>query len=204
MQLQQVRRHAVRGDHEWIAAQAVDCSTASDRCGRLHLIKGDACFELAREGNAPMAYFSCAVDELSKGLALIPSWDAPDHQFRFQEMLCDALLNLQRLQSGRTAEQTLAHLEEAAKALYQLSPESVAAVYYLSSARLQQITPMLPGMTPATRLPACHRLRRTVTHVLSLMGKADNQVLPGWDRFADDYQRLAFELGSAMQAAGCR
>jgi hypothetical protein len=63
---------------------------------------------------------------------------------------------------------------------------------------------MLHDINAATRVPVCLRLRRTVNRVLAMMENARGDTLPDWDRFAGDYQRLAFELGVAMQAAECR
>jgi hypothetical protein len=85
LQLNQFQRHAARGDDEWIAAQAIACRKASDGCGQLHLIKGDACFRLANMGRDPAVNFACAADELKKGLALKPSWEPAGVQLQFQE-----------------------------------------------------------------------------------------------------------------------
>ena len=155
-------------------------------------------------GRDPAVNFACAADELEKGLALKPSWDAPDVQLQYQESLCNCLKRLHGLRSGKKAEQTLDRLVEAAKALYKLAPESLPAVYYLASARLMRIEPMLGDINAATRVPICIRLKRTVTRVLAVMETARGDTLPDWNRFADNYQRLSFDLGAAMQAAECR
>ena len=204
LQLSQFRKHTARGDYEWIAAQAIACRKASEECGQLHLIKGDACFRLAKMGREPAVNFACAADELVEGLTLNGSWDDAGVQLQFQENLCESLSSLRELQSGEAAEQTRVRLFEAAQALYQLAPESVSAVYYLSRARLMEMEPMLRDIDAATRVPVCIRLKRTVTRVLALMETARGRTLPGWNRYADDYERLAFDLGAAIRAADCR
>ena len=204
LQLSQFQQHAARGDHEWIAAQTITCRRPSDGCGQLHLTKGDACFRLAKLGREPALNFACAADELEKGFALKKSWDAAGLQLQYRENLCESLINIQGDQSGKTAEQTPSRLLDAAKALYQLAPESVPAVYYLASARLMEIEPLLGDINAATRVPICIRLKRSVNRVLSVMENARGDTPPDWDRFADNYQRLAFDLGAAMQAAECR
>ncbi len=93
---------------------------------------------------------------------------------------------------------------EAAKALYQLAPETVPAVYYLANARLRQVQPMLRDINVATPVPVCIRLKRTLTRVLSMMETTNASPLPDWDRFADNYRRLSFDLGVAIGAGGCR
>lgn len=203
MQLNTFEKHAANGDHGWIAAQTVTCEKASDVCGRLHLIKGDSCFRLANADTTPVDNYTCAADEIEKGLALNPSWaDATVHR-QFQENLCESLRNLQDLHTGEAATQNLARFVFAAEGLYQLAPESVPAVYYLSKARLRQVQPMLFDINAASRIPVCNRIKRTVTRVLSIMETAKGAPLPDWDRFADNYQRLSFDLGAAMRAAEC-
>lgn len=204
LQLSQFRQHAARGDHEWIAAKAITCRKPSDACGRLHLIKGDACFQLAKMGRDPAVTFACAADELKKGLTLKQSWDDAGVQLQYQENLCESLRSLQGYQSGKPAEQTSGRLLDAAKALYQLAPESLPAIYYLASARLMEIEPVLWGINAATRVPVCIRLKRTVNRVLAVMETAKADTTSDWNRFENDYQRLVFDLGSAMQAAECR
>jgi len=204
LQLHQFHRHAARGDHEWIAAQAIACQRASDTCGQLHLLKGEACFRLAMMGKKPDINFNCSADELQKGLALKSSWQDAGVPLLFQEYRCESLLRLQDLQSGKVAQQTRDRLMEAAKALYQMAPESIPAVYYLSSTRLIQIDPMLPEINAAARVPVCIQLKRTVTRVLTVMETAREQALTDWDRFADKYERLVFELGTAIHTAACR
>lgn len=202
-QLGTFKKHAAAGDFKWIAAQAVTCDKPSDACGRLHLIRGEACFRLAQNHTHALDNYACASDELGKGLALNRTWeDAAVHR-RFQENLCESLRNLQNRQSGKAAAKTAGRLLAAAKGLYQLAPESVAAVYYLAEARLRQIQPMLTDINPATRVPVCSRLKRAVTGVLSMIEKAKHTALPEWGRFAGHYQRLSFELGTTMQAAQC-
>ncbi len=203
LQLSHFQQHAARGDHEWIAAQTITCRRPSDECGQLHLTKGDACYRLAKMGREPAANFACAADELEKGFALIPSWDTAGVQRQYRENLCESLTRLQGDQSDKTAEQTPSRLLDAAKALYQLAPESVPAVYYLASARLMEIEPLLGDINAATRVPICIRLKRTVNRVLTVIENARGDTPPDWDRFAGDYQRLAFELGAAIRAADC-
>lgn len=204
LRVQQMERHAARGDDAWIAAQAVDCDTASQACGRLHLIKGDACLRLAESGKEPADHYSCAADELGKGIALMPSWKDTGEHLQIHERRCEALDGLQRLQSGTTANETRDRLLDAAQALYQLAPESVPAIYYLSIAWLRQLEPRLSTVNATNRFPVCSRLKRTVNRVLSLMQTARHGTLPEWNRFAERYQRLAFDLGSAMHTAACR
>ena len=204
MQLNAFKKHAANGDYTWIAAQAVSCEKASDDCAQRHLIKGDACFRLAKADTAPMENYTCAADELAMGLALKPSWVDAEVRRQFQENLCESLRNLKDRQSGDAATQTLARFVEAAEGLYQLAPESAPAVFYLAKARLLQVQPVLLNLNAANQVPACNRLKRSLNTVLSIMETAKTEPPPHWDRFANNYQRLSFDLGSAVRAAECR
>lgn len=203
MQLNRFQAHADRNDYQWIADQQVTCRQASESCGWLHLLKGDACLRLAGAAGASANRYACAADELAMGLTLTPSWSDPAERQRFQEKLCEALLRLQDLQSGETAEKTLARLKDAAEALYRLAPGSLSAVYYLASVRLLQVQPDLLDLNAARRVPVCHRLKRTLNKVLSTMESARQSDSRQWERYAQNYQRLAFDLGSAVRMAEC-
>jgi hypothetical protein len=206
VQLQHFQHRAERGDQAWIAARPVTCNSASQTCAQLHLIKGQACLQLAQaDGHrTPAADYACAADEFSAGLALRPSWpDEADHRW-VQESLCDALANLQALQSGAAAQQTLIRLEDAATELYRLAPHSIPAVYYLADARLRRIQPVLADLDPAGRIPVCNRLKRTLNLVLSVTATAAQAPSPQWEHYALRFQRLSFDLGVTIKTAGCR
>jgi hypothetical protein len=203
VQLNRFEAHAERNDYQWIADQPIGCQEASKNCGRLHLLKGDACLRLAKTAGAAADRFACAADELDRGLALTPSWPDPAERQQFQENLCEALQHLQGLQSGGAAEKTLIRLEQAAEALYQLAPGSMPAVYYLAKVRLRQAAPDLLDLNAARRVPVCHRLERVLNRVLSTMASARQSNSNQWERYAQKYQRLSFDLGSAIRMAEC-
>jgi hypothetical protein len=203
LKLSTFKKHAAANDFEWIAGQMVTCDKASDVCGQLHLIKGDACFRLAKKGVHALEDYTCASDELEKGLALNRTWKDADVHRQYGENLCESLRNLQDHQSGQAATKTLNRFVAAAEGLYQQAPESVPAVFYLAKAHLRQVEPMLIDINSATRVPVCNRLKRAVTSVLSITEKAKHTALPEWDRYAGNYQELSFELGATMRAAQC-
>lgn len=204
MQLTSFNKQVEQGDWVGIAAQKVACDQSSSVCAELHLIKGEACLHAADSDPAPAGNTACAADELEKGLELMPAWtDAAVHR-RYHELYCESLQLLQALQTGPAASRTLSRFVHAAQGLYRLAPDSVPAVYYLASARLRRIQPTLGQINAATRIPACNRLKRTVTGVLSKIETAAEAPPEDWNRFAERYQRLSFDLGSAMREAGCR
>ncbi len=203
MQLSAFKQHAQRGDDAWIAAQHVDCADQSDDCSWRHLIKGDACLRLAGTGVAPEENYICARQSIERGMFLKPAWTDPSSQRQFQEKLCESLLNLLVLQPGPMPLASPDRLAEAAEELHRLAPGSVAAIYYLAKARLMHVQPLLPDITAVDRLPVCNRLKRTLTGILSMIDSAERSPLSDWARFADRYQRLSFDLGTALRLAEC-
>lgn len=199
-----MRQRAKQGDDAWVVSQAVDCDTASHACARQHLIKGQACLKLAQRGDAPRIRFACAADALAKGILLETSWEKKGEQIKIHEQLCQALDGLLQAQSKAATDESRERLLEAAQSLYQLTPDSIPAKYYIFLARLRQLEPGIPFIDAASRLPVCIRLKRTVNQVLMVMETAKHEPPPEWGRFESSYQRLAFELGVAMRDAGCR
>ena len=204
VELHQFEKHAATKDDRWIAGRDIRCGKASNTCSRLHLIKGEACLRLARSGRASAKYYGCAADALAQGLALQRSWPEPFQQQRVQEHLCESLAGLQRLQSDEAAAHTLARLADAAAALYRQAPDSIPAIYYLSIVRLREVEPRLAHLAVYDRMPVCTRLKRTLMTVLTTMETAKSEKSEDWMRWAKHYERLAFQLGSAINTAQCR
>lgn len=203
MQLRNFTRHAAEGDDAWIARQNIHCEAATATCSQLYLAKGEACLRLANAGHTPAGHYACAVDALSRGIALKQSWPNGSVQRQYQERLCRSLDKLYELQSGEAAEATLARFADAAAALYQAAPASVPAVYYLAMVRLRRAEGLLSGLNAADQVPVCNRLKRTLTGVLTVMQAATQNPGPDWPLFAKDYQRLAYDLGTAIRVAQC-
>jgi hypothetical protein len=204
MRVHKMQRHTDRGDDTWLAAQTIDCHTRSRACARLHLLKGKACLRLAESEKTPAVHFACAADELEWGIALMSAWEDTNEPLEMHMRYCDALDGLQALQSEPEASATRNRLLEAAQALYQLAPGSIPAEYYFSMAWLRQLEPRLATISAANRFAVCSRLKQTVNRVLSRMQTAKEKQSPQWRRFAERYQRLAFDLGAAMHTAECQ
>ncbi|GAB6906739.1 hypothetical protein DESC_610284 [Desulfosarcina cetonica] len=202
-QISPFEQHLADGDAAWVARQSVTCETDTTGCARLHLLKGTACLQLAATGPHPLDHLTCAAEQLQIGMDLHPAWrDTKDtkDQRTYQERLCEALERLHTLQPDA---HTLKQFEDAAEELYRLAPESVAAIYYLASLRLQEATPFLETLDAGNRLPVCRRLKRALNRLLAVTS-GDPERMPGWEPFAEKYEQLAFRLGLALRTAGCR
>lgn len=66
-------------DYQTLAEKEIKCKKDKDGCNQLYLIKGDACFILAKkEGNSAKHYSShlqCAIDNLSTGIKATGDWN---------------------------------------------------------------------------------------------------------------------------------
>ena len=203
-ELYRFESHAAEGDHEWIATRTVRCEQPTGTCARLHLIRGAACFQLATAGKTPPKHFTCAADELERGLSLDPAAADAAH---YRELLCESLRALLSSMPGPAdpaAAQTRRRFTEAARAFYRLSPGSTAAAFYIASARYHELHARTAAITPATRYVVCDRLKRTLATVLSDIRAAEQTPSPAWKRFAERYDRLAFDLGLTLKRARCR
>jgi hypothetical protein len=65
-QLADFKNIADAGDYTTITGREVTCTQGNRGCNQVHLIKGDACFELAKRGDP--GRWDCAIQHLSRGI----------------------------------------------------------------------------------------------------------------------------------------
>lgn len=197
----QFENHWREKDYAWLADQRVTCASGFAGCVKRHLLKGAACLFHASPDAAGLRDYECAAKSLQTGIRLYSKWEkAPeDHRF-FLKLYCESLDRLFPLQQGETAAQTLEQMTVAAETLYRLSPESVAAVYYLSALHFHQMAGYLENLPPGDRPWVRVRLKRILNRVLT---RQTDTLDPEWDMFAEKYDQLIFRLGIAVQAAAC-
>jgi hypothetical protein len=134
-QLERFKEFGAARRYAEIAGEEVHCTKAGEVCRQLHLIKGDACFELARRGDAAIARYECAIFELKAGLDQAPA-DAtasgPDRMFA--EKLLEALRGRRDL-SASSAESVAytVRLVQEARAFRSAYPEEPAGYYFEAS-----------------------------------------------------------------------
>jgi hypothetical protein len=134
-QLERFKGLGATREYAAIAGEALRCGEAGEVCRQLHLIKGDACFELARGDDAAVAHYDCAIAELTAGLdggaertlAFGPSRP-------FAEKLLEAL-RARRDLSASTSESKVytARLIREARAFRAAYPEDPAGHYFETS-----------------------------------------------------------------------
>lgn len=205
-QLEEYKTHSSAGDYGWIVAQDVDCDSTSDTCGQLHLIKGDACFNQAKSKVDEKKNYSCAADELEKGIMLNKNWADPKAQLQTHENLCESLRNLQDLQSGEEAKKTLEKLDAASTRLAGLFPGSYAAVYFSAKAQMRKAQDALWTIQdkPGERKKVCQSLLSSMDAVKNTVKKGKAAGGSDWKRYETSFTWLSADLSKAIKLAGCK
>ena len=161
-QLDSMKEDYHRGNFTAIAAQEVDCRPGDEGCNQVRLIRGDACYRLAKQGVEKKEHYACAAQELQAGIRQTESWD--DLAFDLSRAalyanLCESLRNLQDLQAGEAAGATGDKLLAAAREFYRLEPDHPAAGYFLTKARFRKIQPQFVQITEENRKRLCQQVR---------------------------------------------
>jgi hypothetical protein len=201
-QLQGFKQHWSAADYQWIARQDVQCQPETTGCNQLHLIKGDACFRLAKQGQNQTANYTCAADHLEQGIGATKQWtQAPIdlHRTQTYENLCESLRNLQDLQQGAAATATGERFLAAAEVFVRLEPEHVGAVYYAAKARFRALQPALFEISDANRTRLCQRLADILSPVEAVMTRAEQQPATLWQRYEAAYRLLKSEVTIVQQ-----
>lgn len=115
-----------------VAAHEIKCQDSDDGCNKVYLLKGEACLEVAR--------LDCAVDNLSKGIALTKNWSAVGLEAaRFYGSLCEALRDRRdEAVSGAGAAADFARLKAAAADFADAAPDHIGAVYWTQLIALEE------------------------------------------------------------------
>jgi hypothetical protein len=202
-QLQAFKEHAAATDFQWIATQEVQCQAETAGCNQLYLIKGDACFRLAKQRRDEVKNYTCAADHLEAGIRLTTQWpqDSLDlNQTQTYENLCEALRNVQDVQQGTAAAATGERLRTAAETFARLEPQHPGAVYYVAKARLRALQPALLQVNDATRPRLCQNVAQLLEPVDAVIAHAAQHPPALWSRYEANYRLLKGELTTVQRA----
>ncbi len=187
------------GQYSRIAEYTVDCTPDAEGCNQLHLIQGDACFRLAKQGDAPDTHLACAVRELKLGISQTREWRlAPLDLNRAQtyENLCEALRLSRDNERGQAATALNDELLATAQEFRRSEPDSLSAPYFVNNAAFAGLQPALVrGMDP----PAlCRSLGALLDDLAGLEERAAQSP------YAANYRRLQLDIEGAKRAVpGC-
>jgi hypothetical protein len=197
-QLKETKAHYGREDYEWIAEQTISCRPSDQGCNQLYLMKGDACYRLAKEGNLPEVHFACAADHLDRGIRYTSNWQIEGldlNRALTYVNLCESLRELQDMSKGTQAEQMTRRLLETAQAFRAAEENHPAAIYFVNSARYTLLRPEL--LRPTDLADLCDQL----TAILRSLESAEPNARG--TRYRPNYERLMGDVAGAMQAVGC-
>lgn len=201
--LDKFKKEAAAGNYEWIASQPVDCSDASEDCRQLHLIKGDACYVLAKQGKDEVNNYASAAGELGRGIEMTQNWSNPSDRNQYYENWCESLRNLQDLQSGEEASATGAKFLSAAEKFLQTDPSSFAAIYFAAKARMRQMQKKLLDVNDGNRAQICGELNGFAQLADDGVSKGQSVGGASWERYKANYDLLKTDIKNAKRAANC-
>lgn len=144
-QLKNFKEDAANSQWQKIAEDEVNCEAEDEACNQLHLIKGDACYRLAKQNAETSKNYQCAAEQLELGIRQTTDWGAAEssigNRAQYYENWCESLRLLRSEQSSNAAaepynQKLLSCAREFLQAPGQLQP---AATFFLHNAELAAV-----------------------------------------------------------------
>lgn len=198
--LKEAKEYHRKGEYKLAAGMELSCGAADEGCNQLHLIKGDACFRLAKGGDSPKMNYECAVAGLKQGIAMTTQWTSGDFvlpRAQSYENLCESLKGLQDLEKGAAAENITRELKKIAGEFASAEPGHPAAAYYKWTADFTLMRRCLlhPDQCPSV----CADMGSIAAGVSEGMKKGAGT------RYEENYRRLLSDIEMAKKSLrGCR
>jgi hypothetical protein len=199
-QVSSAKQHWKDKDYDWIAKQEVSCKETDNGCNQLHLIVGDACYRLAKDGKDVKKNFECAVNHLETGIAETKEWrmDTLDlNQAQTYENLCESLRDLKDLEGGGAADELTKKLVDVSQGLIAVEPGSLAGTYFLNSARYSMLRSCLLHSENCPSL--CANLQAIENELDQVKERAEVS------KYMGNFHRLRADIeGGKKSIGGCR
>lgn len=185
-------------DYQWIADQKIDCKSNEEGCNQLHLLKGDACYRIAKQSDDSL-YYEMAATHLEMGIQQTKAWELENlnlDQTQTYINLCESLRNLQDKQTGNTSVATGERFFIAAASLNQLEPENPAAVFFFNKASFRRIQPaIVRGLNPQEN---CQKVKKMLSEVNDALSRSAGSV------YQKPLDRLKIDLSTILTTIeGC-
>lgn len=144
-QLKNFKEAAAENHWQDIAAAEVDCKADDEACNQLHLLKGDACYRLAKQNTDSVKNYQCAAEQLEQGIHLTSDWSNAEavvgKRAQYFENWCESLRILRSEQTSTAAatpynQKLLSCAREFLPVADDLQP---AATFFLHNAQLAAI-----------------------------------------------------------------
>lgn len=198
-QVKQAKEAAAAGKYQELAAREVSCKPKSAGCNQLHLIKGDACFRMAKQGVKSEQHYACAVKHLDMGITQTKTWERGElnlDRAQTYENLVESLRNLQDLQRGEQARATGVQFLNMAQAFEREEPQHLGAIYFAAKARMRELQPQLLRITTENRAALCRRLKTIHAPIARVLAGSPAE---NWSRYEQNYRQLDRELTRAQR-----
>jgi hypothetical protein len=197
--LDHAKQLAQKQDNAAIAGMKVSCEESCDGCNQLHLLKGDACYRLAKQGQEPVKNYSCAATELTTGIQQTKQWQMQTFNLnrpQNYENLCESLRNWRDLSKDSEADTINARLLQTAQEFRSAEPGNACATYFLNNARYAQQHSCLlhPDKCPSL----CADLQ-------AMLQQLDEAALTAQGSHCEpNIQEIKKEVAKAKELMGCR
>lgn len=192
--------------YQWIIEEKVTCKPGSSGCNQVHLIKGNSCFILVdktHERNGKMSLYSCAVEEFAEGIKQTHKWQLKEFNLdraQTYENYCQALRNLQDMQSDEKAKALGSRFLDAAKEFHKLEPDHYGANYFFALAQFRKAFSEFIA-NPSQKRQICNQYRQILRHVEAMIARGEKDLDQSWTvRYRENYGDLKGKLKLEIEA----
>lgn len=204
--LKQFKAHLNKADYQWIADQEITCQSSDEGCNQFYLIKGDACFRLAKKSarageseeqeKKTRGYYKCAVTHLEKGISQTSDWEVAGDRSQYYENLCESLRGWQDLSWGNKAKELTKRLLKTSELFRTVESGHPAASYFYNSSRFTLLRKELLYQTDPPSL--CKKLNQIIQDLEDEMPETKGS------RYEANFQRILSDVKGAKQTvSGC-
>ena len=197
-QLGRFKNKLEQGNFEWFPKQEISCNVSDEGCNQLHLIKGDACYRLAKQDIEPKRHFECASEHLDMGIKMTRQWQLEKisiNRAQAYENLCESLRELQFKETGVKSEKYTDKLLQCAQDFKAAEPQHIAPKFFLYNAKFVKLTPCFNHPEQCRAL--CIDIKTIITDIEGGMPKADGT------RYEPNYKELYKKFKQEQALAAC-
>lgn len=196
-ELKSVKELHAKGEFQQIATRPIKCDLAKEGCNQIHLVKADACFQLAKKaesednGAVARANYQCAASNFEPGIHSTKNWPAEiGARAQYYENWCESLRQWQDSERGATADSLTQVLSTTAKEFRAQESEHLAAIYFQNVAAFARLRPELLDL--ANPAQTCSKLK-------SIRGDLETaKPRAAGTKYQPNYERIIMDVTGAM------
>jgi len=197
-QLSKFKKQYDKQEFSSIAESEVTCKASDEGCNQLHLMKGDACYRLAKQDQAPLQHYECAAMHLGIGIEQTQQWQLEKFNLnrpQTYENLCESLRNWRDMEKGAKADQINEQLLTDGQKFLAVEPGNLAAIYFLEDARYAKMHACL--LHPERCPSLCNDLTSILGDLSANASRAKGT------KYEPNYQVLIKEISKEKELARC-